>query len=266
MDISIITTVKNNPLGIYPTIKSVMNQSIFGKIEYIIVDASTDTRTSVIIADLIRNKNIKYIKSNDNNLYKGLNKGIRASKGKYIGIINSGDIYFSNDILKYILNTIRKKNPPNLIYGNLVYYNEFTITRTWNIKSGNMSKIDPFKIAHPGAFIRKNILVKNQYYSENYSISSDLEFFLKSKKDFDGNNTRINKNIIFMKEGGLSTSIIKIPAKIFEDLSILFSYFSLFFLFLYLKKILIKLPGFFFLNNYSLYKVLLGKLLVISKK
>jgi len=40
MDISIVTTVKDDSLGIYPTIKSVINQSIFSNIEYIIVDAS----------------------------------------------------------------------------------------------------------------------------------------------------------------------------------------------------------------------------------
>ena len=40
MDISIVTTVKDDPLGVYPTIKSVLNQSIFSNIEYIIVDAS----------------------------------------------------------------------------------------------------------------------------------------------------------------------------------------------------------------------------------
>ena len=266
MDISVITTVKNNPLGIYTTIKSVINQTVFAKIEYIIVDASTDKKTSIIIADLIKNKNIKYIKSNDTNLYQGLNKGIKVSTGKYIGSINSGDIYFSNNTLKYILKTIQQKNFPNLIYGNLVYYNDFKITRVWNIKSSNMNNLDPFKVAHPGAFIKKNILVKHQYYSDNYKISSDLEFFLKSKKDFDGKNININKNIIFMKEGGLSTSIIKLPVKVFEDLSILFSYFSLFFLFLYLKKILIKVPGFFFNDKYNLYKYLSSQFLLLSKK
>ena len=52
MDISIITTVKNNPLGIYSTIKSVINQRNFKNIEYVIVDASTDKHTSLVINNL----------------------------------------------------------------------------------------------------------------------------------------------------------------------------------------------------------------------
>ena len=81
------------------------------------------------------------------------------------------------------------------------------------------------------------------------------------------NNFYINDNIIFMKEGGLSTNIIKFPVKIFEDLSILFSHFSLFFLFFYIKKILIKVTGHFLLEDQKKnYKVLLDRFLEISKK
>ena len=78
MDISIVTTVKDDPLGIYATIKSVINQSIFSNIEYIIVDASKKKETTKIIGELIKKKNVKYIKSSDNNFYTGIKIGIKA--------------------------------------------------------------------------------------------------------------------------------------------------------------------------------------------
>ena len=56
MLISIITTIKDDPLGIYATIKSVINQSIFSNIEYIIVDGSIKKKTTNIIVDLIKKK------------------------------------------------------------------------------------------------------------------------------------------------------------------------------------------------------------------
>ena len=56
MLISVITTIKDDPLGIYATIKSVINQSIFSNIEYIIVDASIKKKTTNIIVDLIKKK------------------------------------------------------------------------------------------------------------------------------------------------------------------------------------------------------------------
>ena len=60
---------------------------------------------------------------------------------------------------------------------------------------------------------------------------------------------------------------IKIPIKVFEDLSILFAHFSLFFIYSYLKKIFIKLHRFFlFVDSKKHYNVLLERLLEISKK
>ena len=266
MDISIVTTVKDDPLGIYSTIKSVINQSIFSNIEYIIVDASKEKKTTKIIAELIKKKNIKYIKSSDNNLYTGLTIGIRACKGKYIGILNAGDIYFSNNVLKDVLKIASNHPLINLISGNLIFFNSYQITRVWMLSQKSLSKIDPFKIPHPACFIKKDILIQNQYYSSNYKICSDLDFFLKSKRDFSMQNIYLNKNFIFMREGGLSTSLLKMPIKIFEDLSILFSHYSIFFVFFYLKKIVIKIPGLFFIPKKKYYNILLERLLEISKK
>ena len=266
MDISIVTTVKDDPLGIYPTIKSVINQSIFSNIEYIIVDASKKQKTTKIIAELIKKKNVKYIKSSDNNLYTGIKIGIKASKGKYIGILNAGDIYFSNNVLKDVLKIASNHPLINLISGNLIYFNSYQITRIWALNIKSLSRIDLFKIPHPACFIKKDILIQNQYYSSNYKISSDLDFFLKSKRDFSMQNMYLDKNFIFMREGGLSTSLLKMPMKIFEDISILFSYYSIFFLFFYLKKIVIKIPGFFIIQKKKYYNILLERLLEISKK
>lgn len=266
MDISIVTTVKDDPLGVYPTIKSVLNQSIFSNIEYIIVDASKKKKTTKIIAELIKKKNVKYIKSNDSNLYTGIKIGIRASKGKYIGILNAGDIYFSNNVLKDVLKITSNQPSTNLISGNLIYFNNYEITRVWIMSIKSLSKIDPFKIPHPACFIKKDILIQNQYYSSNYNICSDLDFFLKSKKDFNMRNIYVNKNFIFMREDGLSASLLKMPIKIFEDLSILFSHYSIFFVFFYLKKIVIKIPGLFFIPKKKYYNILLERLLEISKK
>jgi glycosyltransferase involved in cell wall biosynthesis len=266
MDISIVTTVKDDSLGIYPTIKSVINQSIFDNIEYIIVDASTKKKTTKIIAELIKNKNVKYIKSNDNNLYVGINIGIRASKGKYIGILNAGDIYFSNNVLKHVLKIASNHPLTNVISGNLIYFDSHKITRIWRLNIKSLSRIDPVKIPHPACFIKKDILIQNQYYSSNYKICSDLDFFLKSKRDLSMRNIYVNKNFIFMREGGLSTNLLKIPIKVFEDLSILFSHYSIFFVFFYLKKILIKFPGLFFIQKKKYYNILLERLLEISKK
>jgi hypothetical protein len=134
------------------------------------------------------------------------------------------------------------------------------------LNTNSLSRVDLFKIPHPACFIKKDILIQNQYYSSNYKISSDLDFFLKSKRDFGMRNIYVNKFFIFMREDDLSKSLLKIPIKIFEDLSILFSHYSIFFIFFYLKKIIIKIPGLFFIQKKKYYNILLERLLEISKK
>ena len=269
MLLSIITTVKDDPIGIYITIKSVLNQDFFKKTEYIIVDASSKNNVSLIINDLIKNKNfknIKYIKSKDKSFYEGINKGIKAAHGTHIGILNSGDVYCSRSVLKKISSEIEKKPLTNIIFGKVIFYDTHGVTRNW-IEKKSYIKLSPFLLAHPACFIRKNILVKHNYYSTKYDISADFNFFVIAIKDLSSSFVYIDKNITFMKAGGLSTSFLKLPIKVFEDLSILFKNYSLFFLFFYIKKIVIKLPGIFFLRNRSYYyRVLQTRFFEISKK
>lgn len=266
MRISIVTTVKNDHLGIYQTIKNILLQTIFQDIDYVIVDASTDNITSLVIKNLIFKKNnIQYIKTNDNNIYEGINTGVRFCKGDYIGILNSGDIYINNNILKNIVKKVKKKNY-NLICANLIYFNSYFIPRVWNLKPIKHNKVDVFKIAHPTVFVNKNIFAKKNLYSTKYFISSDFDFFLKNNALFQNKSLYINKYIIFMKDGGLSTRLSKISIKIFEDMSILFENYSLFFLFFYAKKILIKLPLFFNFKKNKYYELLLSRFNLLAKK
>ena len=140
------------------------------------------------------------------------------------------------------------------------------VIRGW-IEKKTYIKLSPFLLAHPACFIRKNILAKYNYYSTKYDISADFNFFVIAIKDLSSSFVYIDKNITFMKVGGLSTSFLKLPIKIFEDLSILFKNYSLFFLFFYIKKIVIKLPGIFFLRNKSYYyRILQARFFEISKK
>ena len=54
---------------------------------------------------------------------------------------------------------------------------------------------------------------------------------------------------IFMKSGGLSTSINNYKQKLFEDLDILKHYFGYQFIFIYIYKVLSKIPDYLFKNN-----------------
>lgn len=94
---SIITPSFNRALFLSDTIKSVLNQK-FTDWEYIIVDdASSDNSEEVVKS--FNDVRIIYLK-NDINRERGYsrNKGIQASKGKYLCFLDSDDEYLNNHL------------------------------------------------------------------------------------------------------------------------------------------------------------------------
>ena len=98
--ISIITINYNNCEGLRRTIESVVNQTC-RDFEYIIIDGgSTDGSVDVIkrYAD-----NIDYwVSEPDKGIYNAMNKGVAVAKGEYCLFMNSGDTFYSNDVIKLV--------------------------------------------------------------------------------------------------------------------------------------------------------------------
>ena len=102
MKFSLITVVKNDKLNIHKTINSIQKQK-YKNFEFIIIDGkSKDGTTEIIKKKNRRFKKLKHIIRKDENLYDGLNYGIRKSIGKYIVILHSGDKFFSKNTLEII--------------------------------------------------------------------------------------------------------------------------------------------------------------------
>jgi len=104
---TIITVVKNNVFEIEKTINSLKNQK-FKNFEHIIVDANSRDGTSEIIQRKINSK-IKHYREKDSGIYDAINKGIKYSKGDYIGLLHAGDFFSSNYVLS-LINKVSKNN------------------------------------------------------------------------------------------------------------------------------------------------------------
>jgi glycosyltransferase involved in cell wall biosynthesis len=89
--ISIITPTYNAEKFIEKNIQSVKSQGI-DNIEHILVDAMSNDDTLKII-NRYKDHFSKIIIEKDKGIYDGMNKGIIASKGELIGILNADDYY-----------------------------------------------------------------------------------------------------------------------------------------------------------------------------
>lgn len=99
--ITVVTVCYNCEELIERTIKSVLSQTIFNDIQYIIIDgASTDNTLSII--NKYKHEIDIVISEKDSGIYNAMNKGIDHSESEWIIFMNAGDEFFSNNALESV--------------------------------------------------------------------------------------------------------------------------------------------------------------------
>ena len=98
--ISVVTPVLNGEKFIKGCIGSVISQR-YPSVEHIIVGGSSTDNTVNIVESSRRDYNhITLISEKDSGQSDALNKGIRAAKAEYVGILNVDDFYEPNVFLR----------------------------------------------------------------------------------------------------------------------------------------------------------------------
>ena len=81
----------------------------------------------------------KFITEKDKGIYDAMNKGITLASGDIIGILNSDDIYFDDNVLEDVVNVFKEKQSDS-IYGDLIYVEKNNINevvRYWKSQLSN---------------------------------------------------------------------------------------------------------------------------------
>jgi glycosyltransferase involved in cell wall biosynthesis len=212
---SIITVVLNGEKYIENTIKSVLRQKK-SSYEYIIIDGGSSDNTLNIIKKYSQ-KITYWVSQKDNGIYDAFNKGMILSQGKYIGIVNSDDVYNKNAFK--IMSKYIKKNP------NLDFFFG-SVKKHWGILHGyRPEKINyswGFYSSHStGFFIKRTSAKKVGLYNLKYKYHADYDYFYRMivKMQMKGMATKKNEVIGIFRRGGFSSTI---PYKrlFFEEIKI----------------------------------------------
>ena len=172
--VSIITVAYNNLKGLQETFDSVTRQST-RDYEFIIIDGGSSDGSKEFLEN--NSAFIQYwVSEPDTGIYNGMNKGIKAATGEYVIFMNSGDVFSSDIMLEKCLPYLTGED---LIYGNAYYETperkyEYFIPK--KITLGTLLK-EP--ICHQSAFFRRDFMLDNGCYREDYRISSDHIFNLQ---------------------------------------------------------------------------------------
>lgn len=184
--IDIVTINLNNKDGLEKTILSVISQTKFDEINYIIIDGgSTDGSKEIV------KKYKKYFgwstTRQDKGIYNAMNKSLEHLKGEYVLFLNSGDYLVSNDVISKVLKYLHGET---FIYGDEVLrYKQKRI----GVVSKEVSYVEIEKplyfppvvneeffsmhaLPHQATFIKTDYM-KAHPYDENYRIISDWIMF-----------------------------------------------------------------------------------------
>jgi glycosyltransferase involved in cell wall biosynthesis len=200
--LSIITVCFNSEQTIEKTIQSVLQQG-YSDYEYIIIDGGSSDQTINIIKKYEKNflGRLKYISEKDNGIYDAMNKGIKMTTGRIIGIINSDDWYENNafnEIYKHY-----KEDEAQIIYG---FQRLIKNGKEYEVVLKKHEFIKERMINHPTCFIAKKIYEKYGLYDLNYRISADYEFMLRLSTKKDIEYKALNSVIANFSLGGVSST------------------------------------------------------------
>jgi glycosyltransferase involved in cell wall biosynthesis len=204
--ISIVTAVYNNRETVRQAIESVISQD-YPLIEYIIVDgASTDGTIEIIRS--YEDRISKFISEPDCGIYDAMNKGLNLATGEIIGILNSDDFYFNNEVISDIVREF-DKTEVDIVYGDLLYVSPDNLNKVVRYYSSAKCTPDSFAWgwmpAHPTCFIKKSAYEKHGDFKTNYKIAADYEIMTRFMAKYRLSYSYLPKVMVKMRTGGVST-------------------------------------------------------------
>jgi glycosyltransferase involved in cell wall biosynthesis len=178
LKISIVTASFNSSKTIKKTLESVKNQT-YTNIEHIIIDGLSNDNTISIVNSFSHVS--KVVVERDNGIYDAINKGIKIATGDIIGILNSDDVFYDNDVISNISKVFMLNNNLDSIIGDIVFINskeqihrKYT-SLYWNPNRFAWGMMPP----HPSFYCKKCIFDKFGFYRIDFKIAADYELMMR---------------------------------------------------------------------------------------
>lgn len=192
--ISIITVCYNAEKEIERTIKSVVSQTYTDK-EYVIIDGASSDST-IHIVDKYKNNIQRVVSELDEGIYDAMNKGVKAATGKWIVMMNAGDVFASDTVLEEIFSKQIPEDKSFLYSDVLMHQGKKWIVCPMDFKRGALN--------HQCVIYKKSLHERIGWYIVTKKlIVSDYLFFLQVPEE---ETLKIDTIIAKFDGGGASSS------------------------------------------------------------
>ena len=216
MTLSIITINYNNAQGIEKTLSSVLNQTNT-QFEHVIVDgASTDNSVEIIQHyekdATARGIKVVWVSEKDKGIYNAMNKGIKMASGEYIQILNSGDGLATDTAVNDMLEALKEKEYPEILYGNMLKTVDWKTYQRDNCGANSEYTPNSFlyfyngTLNHDCAYIKRSLFDQFGFYNENMKICSDWEWYVRAIVLGNVHPVYVNIDITIFDMNGVSES------------------------------------------------------------
>ena len=177
--VSIVTVSFNAEQCIGITIESVLAQT-YTDYEYVFIDGKSSDKTVDIIESYraaFEKKGIRYyvLSEKDAGIYDAMNKGISKACGKWVQMLNAGDSFADENVLKDVFSACDASS--DVLYGDTIiqdgeYYKI--------IKAGDLESMKrDMPMCHQSVFVKRSLLAEYGF-DTSYRLAADYNQLLRA--------------------------------------------------------------------------------------
>ena len=169
--LSIITVVKDDPIGFERTRSSVLSQTL-RNFEWVVVDSSEE-KLSVVGVDL-------YLWSEPQGIFSAMNVGLNACMGSRVLFLNAGDVLNEMNTISQIHEFVSMNSQAKVLYGDVCFVSEDGITSItpppfdFDLERSRKFSAGRFP-PHQGLLAPRETLIELRGFDESYKIASDYK-------------------------------------------------------------------------------------------
>jgi glycosyltransferase involved in cell wall biosynthesis len=200
--LAIVTICFNNKEDLVKTCLSVNTQTT-APFEHIIIDGSSNGEIKNYLETTPQPAWRKWICEKDNGIADAFNKGIKNTTGQIIHLLNSGDVYYNENILTDVLKAISTPSVAKWWHGKL----HMKRGGIWVIIGKPFNKAKAYRgmrgTLHPTMFINRILYNTHGLFNTQLKIAMDYDFLLRiAEEPFD----YLNFAIVTFDPGGVSSN------------------------------------------------------------
>lgn len=203
--LSVITICFNNLDNLKKTCASVDNQ-IEKPFEHLIINGSTTNEIENWLSATPQPNYRIVLNERDAGISDAFNKGIKKAQGEILHILNSGDYYYENKVISFVLNFFKNNSHLSWISGKI----EIKRANLWVVIGVPFDSKQLYKgmraVSHPTWFVKKEVYNKVGLFSQDYKIGMDYDMLCRLKNE---TYAFLNEPLVHFDDNGVSTNNYK---------------------------------------------------------